>query len=172
MSRPRLEAVHPRDAKLGQQRPKLRAVPPLDSDEFEVFSAELLADEEFACTLEGSTVEHESLFAINEKLLALGLPVAFLAGDRLPDVEDESDPHEATVTSIRIAYLHRYLREMPTLQSKVMRLFWGIGDDGPHSQTEVAHRTGLSQASVSRALVDGMAELRRRFGVTSADLAA
>ena len=172
MHTPRTGVVRTEGADVSDAPAKLQAVPHPDSVEYEAFVAGLLDDEELACTPEGSAIEWESLSQIDEKLLALGFPIAFSAGDDLPDVEDESDMDPSTVTDIRVGLLHRCLREMPALQSKVMRLSWGIGCDRPLAQAEVARRTGLSQASVSRALVDGMAELRLRFGVTPPEVAA
>lgn len=142
----------------------LRAVPDPETEEFAQLLAELAAEQRESAG-EPTADAWESLPGDDEALLALGLPVAQPAGDDLPDVVDEhADVHEATVISMQTAQLHRYLREMDPLDSKVMRLVWGIGCR-PHTQMEAAARTGRSRAAVRSALARSMDELCVRFGV-------
>jgi len=141
----------------------LRVVPDPETEEFAQLLAELAAEQRESAS-EPTADAWESLPGDDEALLALGLPVAQPAGDDLPDVVDErADVHEATVIRMRTAQLHRYLREMDPLDSKVMRLVWGIGCR-PHTQMEAAARTGRSRAAVRSALARSMDELCVRFG--------
>lgn len=146
-----------------------RAADAVRGTEHAAFAAQVLRGEELA---REEQVYGEVFSDLDKRLLASGYPVAFPAGD-LAEVADTDAAEEADaeVIDIRVGQLRRFLREMPALQSKVIRLYWGVGCERPHSQAEVAQRVGISQASVSRALAAGLAELCRRFEVP-ADIAA
>lgn len=148
---------------------RLHAVPAPDTDEFAQLIAELAVEEKLPSQSSGSA--WQDLRADEEALPAHGLPVALAAGHEFPEVVDEdADVHEAAVLNIQTARLHRYLRDMPPMDSKVVRLIWGIGCR-PHTRAETATTTGLSRKAVNRALVRGMRELRVRFGVRFPDAA-
>jgi hypothetical protein len=159
----RLGEPHPKPDPNANHRGALRAVPDPDTDEFAQLIAELAAEQHEPVD-EAASVSWE-LRSDEEALLALGLPVATSAGDELPDLVDEdTDVHQAAVINIQTAQLHRYLREMNALDSKAIRLVWGIGCR-PHTQLQAAQRTGRSREAVCRSLKRGMRELRVRFGV-------
>ena len=159
---------HPKSDPNAHHRRALRAVPDPDTEEFSELIAELAAEQQHESEIESASVSWE-LRSEDEALLALGLPVATSAGDELPDLIDEdADVNEAAVINIRIARLHRHLHAMDPLDSKVMRLVWGIGCPA-HTQLQAAERTGLSRAGVRNALDRGMRELRVRFGVELPD---
>ncbi len=136
--------------------------------DYDEFVASVLRDEEEERAL---AVVEDELTLLDRQLMRSGLPVADLAGDALPEVAAPERDTQEVVMDIRVAQLLRFLSELPPLQSKVVRLYWGVGGSGSHSQAEVAEHVGVSQTSVSRLLADGMAELCRRFGVPP-DLAA
>jgi DNA-directed RNA polymerase specialized sigma24 family protein len=146
-------------------RPSLYAVPMVDSESRSLSMSLVFEDDfdELPPELSSSWAEENSL---DEALLAQGFPVAQPFGDALPDQVDESaDVHEAAVVNIETARLRRFLKQMDPLRSKIIRLGWGL-DGPPHSQQEIAARTGLSRAAVRRHLDEGLAELRERFGVS------
>lgn len=159
------------NASCQQQTPHLRLVAVADSPDYAAFVAEVLRDEERERE-RAITVDDWSFSDLDDRLLAAGFPVAFLVGGDLPDFDTFPTPEEdkPPVTDIRIAKLHRYLRKLPPLESKMIRLFWGI-DCEPHTQAEIAAEVKLSQPTVSRTLAHGMAALCQRFEVPP-DIAA
>jgi len=131
--------------------------------------ADLADDDQFHDIADEFLAPHGDAGELEQALAGLGIPVAVPVGDMLPDRVDETvDVHEAAVINIEIAQLRRFLRELPPLDGKVMRLVWGIGCR-PHTRGEAAESTGLSRVGVRDALTRGMSELRMRFGVEEAD---
>lgn len=152
-----------------------RAVKLADAPDYSGFVDELLR-EEAGDRHRQTWAEPSPVEELDRRLLEDGHPVAFCTGDELAELANvpDFDPDEdaaAEVMDIRIGQLRRFLRDLPPLQNKVVRLYWGIGCDRAHSQVEVAERVGLSQTTVSRALAAGMAALCERFEVP-ADLVA
>jgi len=148
---------------------RLRAVPELGTSEYEEFVAELLAEEELS--ERDLAARNWQPDALDEALLAEGLPVAFPYGDQPPELPDEdADVHKAAVRSIEHARLHRYIRQLPPTDNKALRLYWGIGGE-PHSQGEVAERMGLTLDAVRWTLNRAMRALRAHYGVDLVDKA-
>lgn len=157
----RKELPSPTDSRLA-----LRLLPHLDSSEL----ADLVADLSTgtASEMDETCFELVSSDESDELLLAAGLPLAFPAGDDLPEGEDEdADPFRAAVVSIEVARLRRFLSEMEPLHSKVVRLRWGLFGERPHSMQAVANRVGLSRTTVRRLHDRAIADLCCRFGPTS-----
>lgn len=148
---------------------RLRAVPEPGTIEYDEFIDEVLADEELSeSELAARNWQPD---ALDEALLAEGLPVAFPYGDQPPELPDEdADVHEAAVRSIEHARLHRYIRQLPPADNKALRLYWGIGGE-PHSQGEVAERMGLTPDAVRWMLNRAMRALRAQYGVDLVDKA-
>jgi RNA polymerase sigma factor (sigma-70 family) len=145
----------------------LRAVPEPGTSEYEDFIAEVLAEEDVS--ERELAARNWQPDALDEALLAEGLPVAFPYGDQPPELPDEdADVHEAAVRSIEHARLHRYIRQLPPADSKALRLYWGLGG-APHSQGEVAERMGLTHDAVRWMLNRAMRALRVQYGVDLAD---
>jgi RNA polymerase sigma factor (sigma-70 family) len=154
------------------QRPRpvqdltLRDVPAPETEQYTLFLSTHLTDNQPDGPLTNAAPASESFTVSDELLLRAGLPVAVPVGRNLPDRPDEAaDPYETVVTKLEVGHLYRALREIHPMQSKVVRLAWGIGCERPHTQREVAVRLGISQATVSRTLDKAMTELRTRFAV-------
>jgi DNA-directed RNA polymerase specialized sigma subunit len=150
-------------------RSSVHALTFADTPDYAAFVTEVLEEEEEGHQREEAS-ESEAVADLDRHLLADGYLVAVSPGGEPRRMSPERDV-ASQVMDIRVGQLRRFLGEMPALQSKVLRHFWGIGCERPHSQVEVAEHIGISQASVSRMLSAGMEELCRRFDVP-ADIAA
>lgn len=153
--------------KVAADRCPLQAVSAIDSPEFDDFVAELGDDR---CWPDDS-LSSDGRLTQEQHLLALGFPVAFAAGDELPDtVDQDADVYEAAVVNIEVARLHRHLRLLPEMERRVVMLQWGIGCT-PHTEGQLAARTGLAPGSVARVAQRGLRMLRESYGAVGREAA-
>jgi DNA-directed RNA polymerase specialized sigma subunit len=98
--------------------------------------------------------------------LRAGYPVAYAAGDEIPERADESASVSASVEALlAIAELYEKMETLAPRIREAMCFFHGVFGHPRLNQPQIAGLTGVTVPTVSRRCKKGMAELRQLYGV-------
>jgi hypothetical protein len=109
----------------------------------------------------------DSLSEEEALLASYGVPVAVPVGLNVFDIPAAAQATvDAVVVDSRRGELLSHLRFVEPLRARAVRLRYGLAGEKEHTLRQVGERMGISAATASRYVSDGIGELRLRFALT------